>query len=599
MKRESVRPEQDRHPRSGPRVPSHDAGAPYRRALLGGFLLALGAVLAAAPALAERPRVYAITGARVVVAPGQVIEGGTVILRDGLIEAVGADVKIPPDAVMVDGKGKTVHAGFIDACSDVGLRKTDGPPSAGPGGGGGRPGAGPPQPPPGAVHPVSRIRPERRVLDMLGPSEKDLEKHRGMGFTAALTVPPEGIFRGTSALITLGDGPVPGSVVRADVAQHIAFESGSFGGGYPSSLMGAIAAIRQGLEDARRHEVWQARYDADPRGMKRPDALAAYAPLSQAAAGKISVVFDAETPANVLRALSLSKEYGLDAIVVASGADYEVLDQIKAYGRPFIVPMAFPDKPEVDDPDEALEESTQTLERYLGARANPGRLAAAGVPFAIGTCRLKNLADFPSNLRKVIEAGLAPDAALAALTTVPARLFGVERSMGTLEAGKAANVVVEDGDLFGEKTKSVRVYVDGTEYAVEEKKPKGDPNARVDPRGTWSVVFTVMGRPVTRMWTITGKEGAYEGTAETREGTVAFSSIKLAGNEMTVVIPSSRGGSPTEITVIITGETFEGSGEFAGGQSFEVKGTRTAGPSGQTVSDSDQPYSCMTDGGDV
>lgn len=562
------------------------------------------AILASAsPALAERPRVYAITEARILTAPGQVIEDGTIVLRDGLIEAVGKDVKVPPDAVVIDGKGKTVHAGFIDACSDVGLRKTEGgaPPSPGGGPGGGRPGSGTPPPPPGAVHPITRFHPERRVLDDLGPNDRDLERHRGMGFTAALTVPSDGIFRGTSALITLGDRPVPESVVRADVAQHVAFERGSFAQGYPTSLMGSIAAIRQGLEDAKRHEVWEAHYHADPRGMKRPDLLSAYAPLSLAAAGRIPIVFDTDSPSNTLRALSLAREYDLDAIVVASGVDYEIIDAIKASGRPVILPMSFPDKPDVDDADEALETETLALERYVGARSDAGKLAAAGVPVAVGTCRLKNMADFPVNLRKSIEAGLTAEAALAALTTTPAKLFGVEKSMGTLEAGKAADVVLLDGGIFGEKTKAVRVFVDGIEYPIEEKKPKGDPNAKVDPRGTWSVTFDVGGRTIARTWTIAGSPGAFEGTAETREGTVSFTSIRLSGNELTVVLPSPRGGGTQEITVIVIGESFEGSGEFPGGQSFTVKGTRTSGPQGGK-GDGDgeeRPYSCTHEGGDL
>jgi hypothetical protein len=395
-------------------------------------------------------------------------------------------------------------------------------------------------------------------------------------------------------------------VVKPDVAQHVAFERGSFGQGYPTSLMGAMAAIRQGFEDARRHEVWRARYDADPRGMKRPEVLSAYAPLAAAASGRIPVVFDADTPSNVVRALALAREYGLDAAVVGSGADYEVLDAIRTSGRPIVVPLAFPEKPDLDDPDEALETTTQALERYLGARANPARLAAAGVPFAFGSCRMKNVADLPGNLRKAIEAGLAPDAALAALTTTPARLFGVDRAMGTIEPGKSANLVVLDGDLFGEKTKAVRVFVDGTEYAVEERKPGGDPNAKVDPRGTWSITLEIGGRVVNRTWTITGSEGAWEGTAETREGTVAFASIKLAGNEMTVVLPSARGGGSQEVTVIITGDALEGTGEFPDGRSFTVKGTRTSGPQGGASSggatsapsrEEDEADSCAREGG--
>jgi hypothetical protein len=215
---------------------------------------------------------------------------------------------------------------------------------------------------------------------------------------------------------------------------------------------------------------------------------------------------------------------------------------------------------------------------------------------------VKNLADFPGNLRKAMDAGLSADAALAALTTTPATLFGVSRSMGTLEAGKAAHVVIEDGELFAEKTKPTHIFVDGREYRVEEKKTKGDPHAKVDPRGTWSVTFTVMGQPVTRTWTIEGKEGEYTGTAETREGTVSFTSITMTGNEMKVVLPSPRGGGSQEITVVITGETLEGSGEFPGGRSFDVRGTRTAGPSGGGEESAgtralDAPHSCSDETG--
>jgi len=364
------------------------------------------------------------------------------------------------------------------------------------------------------------------------------------------------------------------------VAQHVAFETGGFRGGYPGSLMGVMAVIRQGFEDAKRHEIWQARYDADPKGMKRPDTLTAYAPLARAASAKIPVVFDATTPANVLRALSLAKEFNLDAMVVGSGADDEVLAGIKAAGRPVIVSMAFPDKPEIDDAAEALDTSHETLRRYVAARADAGRLAAAGIPIAIGTCRMKNVSEFPDHLRKAIAAGLTEDAALAALTVNPAKLYGVDRAMGTIEAGKAADVVVEDGPLFGEKTKPSRVYVDGVEYAIEQKKLKGDPNAKVDPRGTWSVTVSFGSVTVVRTWMITGKEGAYEGTAETREGTVTFKSMTRVGNELKIEQPSSRGNGLVNIDIVITGESFEGEGESASGPSFTLKGNRTSGPNG-------------------
>ena len=152
--------------------------------------------------------------------------------------------------------------------------------------------------------------------------------------------------------------------------------------------------------------------------------------------------------------------------------------------------------------------------------------------------------------------------------------------MGTLEAGKIANVVVAEGPLFAKDTKVRRVFVDGTDYPVEEKaKPKGDPNAVVDPRGTWSVVIELPAAPVQRTWTIGGSKGSLTGTAETRSGTVTFDKVELAGNALTVTFPAGEGRGANEVTVIVTGETFEGTIEM-GSRSAAVKGTRTHGPDG-------------------
>jgi imidazolonepropionase-like amidohydrolase len=554
---------------------NRETSAGWRLILPAAFIASAVIGLMTGQAIAERPHVYAIKGGKIIVSPGHVIDDGVIILRDGLIQAVGSDVRIPPDAVLVDAAGKTVHAGFLDACSTIGTGEKGG------GGQGGRPSAGPgrgaPKQKPGAIHPVASFHPERRILDKLVPDEKIFGKHREMGFTAVLAVPGEGIFRGTSALIALGEGPVRTLVIRAEVAQHVSFERGSFGRPYPTSLMGVMAAIRQGFLDAARQAEWEARYATDPAGMTRPEFVSANASLTRAASGDQPVIFDVEGSNNLLRASRLADEHKLDAIMIGSGTEYEVLAQLKASGRSVILPLSYPDKPKLSDEDAALEVETRELSRYLGAIANPGRLAASGIPFSLATCGMENAGDFLKNLRRAVDEGLSTDDALAALTTVPAKMMGVERSLGTLEAGKAAHLVIQDGDLFSEKTKVTHAFVDGVEFAVESKKSKGDPNAQVDPRGAWTVTMNIMGRTVNRAWTILGTKGDYEGTAETRSGDVEFSSVSLTGNELTVTIPSPRGGG-MELTVIIEGEEFEGSGELPGGQTVEVKGSRSSKP---------------------
>jgi len=534
----------------------------------------------AAPGLASRPRIYALTGATIVPAPGQKIDGGTIVLRDGLIESVGKDAKVPADAVTIDAKGMFVYAGLIDAggWSPVAEAPQAGAPSDR--GRGTRR-----EPDPGPVHPLALVRPERRAADTLQPFDgdrkRDADSWRKLGFTALLAAPVKGIFRGTSALILLEDGtPVPELIVKDGVAAHAAFETTGFGEGYPTSLMGAAAVVRQTLLDAQRYGVWTDRYRRNPVGMPRPDELPAMDALQPVLGTQQALFFECAAQDDALLADRIAREFGVNLVLVASGTEGEIAAAIAKTGRTVIVPARTPDKPKVDDPDEAQDVSLKDMRRYLDAAVTPKALKEAGVTVVLSAHGLKNTADFPGNVRKIIEAGLKEDDALAALTTLPAQLLGVARTMGSLEPGKIANLVVADGPLFGKDTKVRRVFVDGTDYPVEEKaRPKGDPNAVVDPRGTWSVAIELGGQTLQRTWTIAGSKERYTGTAETRAGTVTFDKVELAGNALTVTFPASEGRGANEVTVIVTGDAFEGSIEM-GSRSAPVKGTRSHGPDG-------------------
>jgi len=535
-------------------------------------------------AWAERPRVYAVTEASVVTAPGSVIEGGTVVIRDGRIEAVGQAIPIPPDAEPIDAGGGWVYAGMIDAYSRLGLLSSDDSPGSG-GGGRGAGGASrsAPAATPGAVHPLARIRPETRVRDSLLPfvdsRKRDMKRMRNLGFTTVLVTPRSGLLRGRSVAVQLAeDRPVSELILRDDVAQHVAFERGRFGDGYPSSLMGAVAALRQTLLDAERYATWSTRHTEQPQAMRRPEFHAAFEALAPVLVGEQPLFFEVDDPDDTLLAHRIGEEFGLQVAIYASGHEWEITEQIAAAGRVLLWPVAFPDKPDVDDDHEALDVSRRTLRRYLDAAAGPGRMHTAGVRFALTTRGMKNRADFRKNLRKMIDNGLPADVALAALTTVPAELLGVERMVGTIEPGKIANLLVADGPLFEEKTQLLHVFVDGVKHDVESPaKPQGDPNAVVDPRGIWSVVFEMGPRSVERSWTISGERDNYAGTAETRGGSVTLEEVTLAGNALTVVFPSRAGRGATEVTVIIVGDEFEGLAEM-GPRSVDLRGVRTSGP---------------------
>jgi imidazolonepropionase-like amidohydrolase len=497
------------------------------------------------------------------------------VLRDGLIEAVGRDVAVPADAIEIESRGQWIYAGFVDpdARGQAAAASRDE----------GRPGAAEAARPDvaGALHPLPSIRPERRALDALTPwsgeRRREAEAWRVAGYTAIAVAPPRGVLRGSSALVQVHDDlPVAEIVLREDALQVASFETASFGRAYPTSVMGAAAALRQVLLDAQRQTVWEARWADDPTGIARPERTAAFEAMAPVLAHKIPLMVELSDPADLDLADRIAREFELDLVVSGTGHEWEVAERAREAGRTVVLPLAFPDKPDLEEGDAGLLVPLRTLRRHAQAAAGPGRLHAAGVRLAFTTRGLKSLADVLPNLRKVVAAGLPEDAALAALTTEPARVVGAGRVLGTLEPGRIANLIVCDGSLFQERTRIVRTYVDGTEYRVPEKtKPKGDPNAVVDPRGTWSVVLELGRSQTARAWTITGSRGALAGTAETASGIKTFDRVTLEGNLLTVRFTTDRG--TVEATVVIQGDRFEGTAE-AGTRSGKVTGTRTSPP---------------------
>ena len=256
-------------------------------------VLAIVAALAGAsiPALAARPRVYAITDARIVLAPGRVVEKGTVVLRDGTIVDVGEKVRAPEDAELVDGRGMTVYAGLIDPFTHLGMPPREAGGAASRSGDRPKPSEKPAERGPG--RPNVQVRSDvKGALLYQAPSREELEKLHAAGFTSALVVPDGGALRGTSALVHLaGDDPAR-AIVAADVAAHLSFETAEENV-YPNSLMGVIALIRQTFEDARRQALWEERWRKDPKGLERPPVAPALDAAEEILKGK-RVFFEAD-----------------------------------------------------------------------------------------------------------------------------------------------------------------------------------------------------------------------------------------------------------------------------------------------------------------
>jgi len=424
---------------------------------------------APAPGLRESsPNVHALVGAKIVVSPEQTIEQGTLVVRDGVIVAVGEKLETPADARVWDLSGKTLYPGLIDAYGELSSEVSQSALKSGA----------------GAGYWNANVVPQASAARVYSGDAATNKKLRSQGITTRLVAPSYGIIKGTSTLVTTGDGAGQDVILKEAVALHLKLTTNRGAGGYPNSPMGAVALVRQAFYDAGWYgQAWEA-FAQHPE-LQRPERSDALDALRTYLGKTPPVVIDTSNELYFFRADRVGKEFNLNVIVRGSGDEYRRLDEVKATGRAVIVPLNFPKPPNVATPEAAMNVELEELMHWDLAPENAGRLAKAGVKIAFTSHGLKDTGAFLALVRKAIKRGLDPQAALAALTIAPAELYGADR-LGTLAAGKAANIIVADGELFGEKTKVLETWVDGTRYEVAT-----EPEA--DIRGTWTMEVTKPG----------------------------------------------------------------------------------------------------------
>ena len=427
---------------------------------------ATGLALVAMPLAAQRsaPATYAITNARLVPVSTPVIERGTVVVRGGLIVAIGASVAVPADARVIDGSGLTVYPGLIDAFGTLGLPSAApgaAAPAAGGRGGGGGGGAPAPRAP-NSTQAVG-LQPEVLVVNELAPDAATLAAPNAAGFTTALTAIGSGVFRGQSAVINLADTDVSRMVVQGGVAHHLAFSRGGGGGGFPGSLFGVFAAIRQQLLDAQRYGAMTAAYARNPKGMERPAYDPSLAALQPVLTRQQPIVMLANSQREIERALDLAKEFNLRAVIAGGSEAWKVAGRLKAENMPVLLSINFPRRTAAPAPD-AEPEAIRVLRERVEAPKGPSVLQAAGVTYAFHSGGA--FGDFLANVRRAVTAGLTQEQALRAMTTTPAQLFGVADRLGALEAGRIANLTITKGDLFAAGTTVSQLFIDGEPVTI-------------------------------------------------------------------------------------------------------------------------------------
>ncbi|MEX2270701.1 MAG: amidohydrolase family protein [Vicinamibacterales bacterium] len=455
-----------------------------KRALTSIAALALGFAVSISGEQAQYAPAYAIRGATIVPVSGAVIATGNIVLRGGLIEAVGANAAIPNDAIIIDGTGLTVYPGLIDMGNTAALEAPAA--AAGGGRGGGAPAAqGQTREAVERAKRESILRPDYQAAEHVRIEGTELARLASAGITSVLAKPSGNLFRGQSALVNViapPDDPQIGSVadirktmtiVQAPVALHVNFSPG--GGPYPASLMGAISFIRQAFADAAWQRQALAHYEKNP-SMVRPAWDPALNGLLPAIDRRIPVAFDAEEAREIARVLRLAKELNVNPIITGATEAGEMAAELKAADAPVIYSLNFPTRPRTLPPD--ADESLDTLRARANAPKTPGVLAKAGVTFAFETGGLSQPRDFVRNAARAVKEGLPVDAALRALTLDAAKIARADKRLGSLERGKIANVIVTEGDLFGEKMTIKHVFVDGHKVVLEAAPPPGGRGGR-------------------------------------------------------------------------------------------------------------------------
>lgn len=436
-------------------------------------------LLAAAGAIAHgqsgSPEIYAIQNATIHTASGPIISSGTIVVRNGLIESVGSGADVPAGAWTIDGKGLHVYPGLIDALSRWGLppaadapasRPAAAPTAARRGGGG--------DDSPSNVQFQDDGGPEERpsntswlkAADLVQPNDPALTAARNAGFTTAVVFPSTGIFAGQGSALNLGGGRVGDMVVSSPVGQFLSLSVRGFTS-FPGSLLGSIAYVRQVYLDAAHYKSAKAMYTQNPRGLQRP----AYDRALEGVLESPRLLLPASRKVEIDRMIRFGRELKNPFVLYGGSEAWRAADSLKAAGVPLLINLKWPERDRETDPD--VVDSLRTLEIRENAPAGPAALAKAGVRFAFYSGGVERPADIRRAVKRAVDAGLANDDALRAMTLDAARIYGLDDRLGSLEPGKIANLFVTDGDWLAEKTAVKMVFVDGKKF---EPAAGGQPN---------------------------------------------------------------------------------------------------------------------------
>lgn len=503
---------------------------------------------------------YAIVKCKIFPVSGPSVENGVIVIRDGLIESLGPHEKIsvPEDAEIIEAKGLFAYPGLIDAHTSLFLEPPKQEPQR-----------------PGTMGAQPQEKDWAKQLNLMAykflkPKKTARDNYHKVGITTVLVAPEREIYAGQSVLLNLNGEKTEPMVVKNPVALHVNFTTAR--GTYPSSIMGTMAFLRQSFLDAKHYSYYKSQYSRSPKGLKRPEYDPFLEALSPYIVQRKPVFFNCANQEDIKRALRLIKEFKLNGFITGASEAWRVVERLKSDQVPLLVSLNF--KPPFTSIyiNQGEEKKKKAEEEIYPANAT--NLFKQGIKFALASQGIKRASDISKNIQKAIKAGLPKEEALKAMTIIPAKLLGLSSLMGSLEPGKVANIILTSGEIFDEKTKVQRVFVDGVSFEIKQPPKKAKPSA-LNIAGKWKATITGPMGEMEMTLEIEQEENAISGNISSDMGKWEVSGGLLSGKELTFTIVATMMGETMELAFSGTAEkdSIEGTISFQGG-SAELKAKR-------------------------
>lgn len=507
--------------------------------------------------------VWAVKDCRIVTQAGAPIEKGTVVIRDGLIKAVGASVSIPQDAEIIDGSKLILYPGLTDSLGESLLKF------------------------PEEKFDLTKvytgqytdkdkgITPELRAFEYFQVSKSTLEKYHKFGVTTVHVMPQRGILTGQSSIFSLSSTDKNADVILKDNSLGISFSASSFMV-YPSSLMGVVAFLRQEISDASHFQMHTSRWNKEMNGISRPQYNEKHEILSDYVDKEKDVIFLCRNRYDIHRALALASELKLSFIICDLGSEaFRVIPELKGSKVRVLCPVNFK-LPSTSIHAQLGKEERERAEKEIYMK-NPAKLAEAGIPFAFSSLGADDPKSFMEGIQKAVENGLPHDRALDALTTTPAHFFGLEKALGTVEPGKIANLVLVEGDILSKDAKVRYVFADGKKFEIKEAEVKEGEKPTVNVSGKWEISIEDAGLKLTV--DLVQEEAVLSGKMTTPFGVFDFAGGSVVGNEIYFEMDISVGGQEIDLyfSAVVEGEKMEGTVVQGTEGSSEFTGKRIPG----------------------